>query len=200
MSYTPIPTRTEADLNSSADINQLMANIEYLKERLENYPLENLYPIGERYIQLPEPDGSFPAAKSPENKFGGEWVCIFDDEGVFFRTEWTDEPEEYYNSGSLVPYRVDGLSEDKMQRLYGNILNHGPGGFNRNFNSSNITQSGAIYMHTFSGDRYSSGSGDSVARGLRFESSLSPYSKTTADTDGRTEPKNRLMRIWERIA
>ena len=52
--YRNIPLRTGNDLNSSADINQLMQNIEYLKKAY------HIYPVGTgKYIQFAEEDGSW---------------------------------------------------------------------------------------------------------------------------------------------
>ena len=51
--YIIIPERTENDLNSSADINQLMQNIEYLKKAY------HIYPVGTgKYIQFTEEEVS----------------------------------------------------------------------------------------------------------------------------------------------
>ena len=199
MSYIPIPTRTENDLNSSADINQLMANIDYLKERLENYPLENLYTIGERYIQLPEPDGTFSSAKSPEFKFGGEWACIFDEEGVFFKTEG-HEPTQYYKADSagtptLTPYRnANGLAEDKIQYITGDLRIWGAAA-----GPSSSYGTGQVRFIQNTGNRYSSGVGGNAPL-FTISPIYSPYNKSTSNLDGRTEPTNRLMRIWERVA
>jgi len=199
MSYIPIPTRTENDLNSSADINQLMANIDYLKERLENYPLENLYTIGERYIQLPEPDGTFSSAKSPEFKFGGEWACIFDEEGVFFKTEG-HEPTQYYKADSagtptLTPYRnANGLAEDKIQYITGDLRIWGAAA-----GPSSSYGTGQVRFIQNTGNRYRSGVGGNAPL-FTISPIYSPYNKSTSNLDGRTEPTNRLMRIWERVA
>lgn len=63
------------------------------------------YPVGERYVQLPEADGTFSSVKSPDVKFGGAWNCIFDNEGVFFRTE----------GGNANEARSNGLQADQIK-------------------------------------------------------------------------------------
>jgi len=146
------------------------------------------YPVGERYIQYPEPDGTFDSNKSPETKFGGEWVCIFADEGTFFKTEG-HEPAQIYDNNVLVSYRVNGLSKDKSQRLYGHVSG--------NCNVWNPPH-GGVHLHSGS-NGISGGSGGSPAATIHFMSERSPSARTTTDTAGRTEPQNRLMKIWERI-
>lgn len=157
-------------------------------EQIEQHIIEKLYPIGERYIQLPEPDGTFSSAKSPEVKFGGEWVCIFDDEGVFFKTEGY-EPANFYKNNVLTSYRTNGLSEDKMQRLYGRI----------SFKAQPQWGREGVFASSYTyAERHESGK--SGGQMLIFNSTESQYARTTTDTAGRTEPTNRLMRIWERVA
>lgn len=56
-------------------------------EKIEKRVIDLLYPVGSRYIQFPEPDGTWNSAEAPGNKFGGLWVLKFATEGVFFRTE-----------------------------------------------------------------------------------------------------------------
>lgn len=161
-----------------------------------------LYPIGERYIQLPEPNGTFSDAKSPEVKFGGEWACIFDTEGAFFKTEG-HEPTQYYKNNVLTPYRdANGLAEDKVQIMSGTL---GRSSLNNCGWSRNTDYKGTGVFATPSGtDGTSSVHGLSSGNYLRvhptFNSRLSPNAKTTLNTNGRTEPVNRLMRIWERFA
>ena len=158
-----------------------------------------LYPVGERYIQLPEPDGTFSSAKSPEVKFGGEWACIFDEEGVFFKTEG-HEPTQYYKADSdgtptLTPYRNDnGLAEDKIQYITGDLRIWGAAA-----GPSSSYGTGQVKFIQNTGNRYSSGVGGNAPL-FTISPIYSPYNKSTSNLDGRTEPTNRLMRIWERVA
>lgn len=146
--------------------------------------LDIYYPIGERYIQLPEPDGTFSSAKSPEVKFGGEWVCVFDSEGVFFRTE-----------GAEGQTRVDGLSESQIQdhkhwaakvASVEDLLD-------------TVGQKHAVATYSYYGN-------DNEYRLGRISGNanvgLVGYIEGTgsANSGDFTEPRNRLLKIWERIA
>lgn len=90
-------------------------------DEVKQYVIDSLYPPGTgTYIQLSEPDGTWNEAEDPEVKFPGtDWVQIFDSEGIFFRTEWAEEPTQYYKNNVLTPYRTNGLAEDKVQRMTG---------------------------------------------------------------------------------
>lgn len=79
----PIPTRTDVNLNSAADVNALMTNCQALADAL--------HPVGETYTQYPSVASNdmataFPEAQEPASLYGGTWTEEFDDEAVFFRT------------------------------------------------------------------------------------------------------------------
>lgn len=74
MEYITIPERTPDDLKSNADINQLMNNIEFIKNR---YIFDFIYPINSKYIQLPDEDNVWSTEDEPGSKFGGSWELIY---------------------------------------------------------------------------------------------------------------------------
>jgi len=144
--------------------------------------------IGEKYIQLSNPDGTWNSDEAPENKFGGLWSLILANEGTFFKTEG-HEPAQIYDNNVLEAYRINGLSKAINQRITGSVTNNihmgavGAGALNQN------------HYHT---------AGDNRTSGFRwgtitFDNATSPSARTTTDTAGRTEPQNRLMRIWQKM-
>lgn len=179
MSYIAIPTRTEADLNSSADINQLMANIEYLKERIENYPLEVLYPVGARYIQFPEPDGSWNPAEAPGNKFGGIWVLRFATEGTFFRTEG------------------DPVGEGQNQKRTNGLQNFQLQGFTVTIQTSRYDTAGGQTGSRLAGNNQSNPWPSEAD--ITYQQIITNPAYGTLSIGKETRPINRLMRIYERI-
>ena len=194
MSYIEIPIRTENDLNASADINQLMENIRVLKDEAKSVITDMFYPAGKgKYIQLSEPDGTFDEDEEPEVKFGGTWVLIFDDEGTFFKTEG-HEPAQIYDSGELEDYRINGLRKDKSQLIYGSAMS-------RSIRGDVASLADGVFYWTVETGTSSVGTSTSgTALRFHFLSRLSPNARTTVDYEGRTEPQNRLMRIWKRVA
>jgi hypothetical protein len=93
MAYDPLPTRTSADLNAAADVNQLQANIQAV---IDDY----IMPVGSTYFQVPSANSNtletaFPEADEPGSIYGGTWSetwgdegspCDFAAEGIFFKT------------------------------------------------------------------------------------------------------------------
>ena len=154
-------------------------------EFLNNY---SVYPINSKYTQLSNPDGTWNPNDDPEVQFGGLWELLFANEGTFFKTEGY-EPENIYEAGSLIPYRDNnGLSKDKMQRMLG----HNAGG---RYTSVSSNWFGGIYYRLQSAV-YGAGS----SRAIQLWG-INPglITRATFSVDGRTEPANRLMRIWRRI-
>ena len=172
---SPILTLPQIPKNLDPEMRDYLTNLTKIlvKKQNEEYGtlekriIDRLYPIGERYVQFPEPDGTFDSNKSPEVKFGGEWVCIFNDEGVFFRTEGGNASESRGGTG-----------------IQGDVF--------KSHNHTGALPSGPIWFK-----RYNYGGG--------WPSELTPgdfnsrYTGSTGNAN-ETRPKNRLMRIWERIA
>lgn len=197
MSYIEIPTRTSSDVAAAADINQLQDNITYL--------YETYYPVGSFYIQFPnatsnDTDIAFPSSKAPAALFGGTWTKVFDTEGIFFRTEGNPK----LNNGTTVigsqnGNRVNGLQNDQMQRIYGELAH----------NKSNYIGrlavdyvSGALSAKSCT-DWFSKEGGGAftTANGIHvIDSTLSSNSRASSDTVGETRPINRLIRVWKRTA
>jgi len=154
-----------------------------------------LYPVNKgRYIQFPNDDGSWDVEEDPNIKFPDTlWETVFDEtgEGTFFKTEG-HEPTQMYDSGNLVPYRVNGLSKDKSQRMFGRLQAH-----YLVFDDWHI-RDGVFSAPWDSSLSQANSGGNSARRGIIFDSMYSSSARTTTDTAGRTEPQNRLMRIWLR--
>lgn len=178
-----IPQSLEPELR---DYLSNMAKILINKQKeeygtIEKRIIDRLYPVGERYVQFPEPDGSWSEAKSPEVKFGGEWVCIFANEGVFFRTE--GDP---YGEGQE-HQRTNGKQADQFQNHRVAWINYGYSG------------SASQYGHTKTDLSCAGGVQTNISAWVFANiAELSPNG--VPRTGKETRPINRLMKIWERIA
>jgi len=167
---------------------------------IKNY-IDQIYPINKgRYIQFPNDDGSWDVEEDPNIKFPDTlWETVFDDEGTFFRTEWgteNGEPVQIYDNDELKLYRIDGLSKSVNQRMTGDI---NMGDARSLILSTAGNWQGALTISSIYGpsSRPDGGAGAGYY-GIRFENNLSPSARTTTNTAGRTEPQNRLMKIWLR--
>jgi hypothetical protein len=192
--YT-IPTRTSKDLNSAADVNALMADIQYLYDNRYEIP----YPIGSTYEQLPDDSGTFDADEEPGALFGGTWAKQWDDEGVFFRTEGYTYSESDETGG-----RSSGVQRSQMQLLQGKADSYREytDGYNMLQNASGVFSSnnaGSANTTTIRWTRTTTGT--SLNRGeFIFSSAGSANARTSATTSGETRPTNRLIRKWKRMA
>jgi len=140
---------------------------------------KSLYPVGERFIQYPEDDGTFDVQFSPESKFGGSWVLIFANEGIIFQTEGYD------GEG-----RINGLMESQIQ---GFRLNIPVAGYDRGGASSgyHIASQGAWFGY----DAYQPISATPVS-GHQY---ITTGAHGAIKVGTRSCHRNRTFRIWERI-
>jgi len=135
--------------------------------------------IGEKYIQLSNPDGTWNSDEAPENKFGGLWSIAFPNEGIVFQTEGYD------GEG-----RTNGLMENQLQ------------GFRLNIPIGGYDTSGGQYGSNISGNPVW------YAYDAVQPISATPLSGHQYITDGlhgvikvgtRVAHENRLMRIWKKV-
>lgn len=187
--YT-IPTRTSKDLNSVADVNALMADIQYLYDNRYEIP----YPIGRTYEQLPDDSGTFDADEEPCALFGGTWKKQWDDEGVFFRTEGHTYSESDETGG-----RSSGVQRSQMQKITGRFdVRPRDGGA-----ADGITYAEGVFTKsTGSTSTYNMAGSATQTNQTKcdFDSSDSPNARASSTTSGETRPTNRLIRKWKRTA
>lgn len=185
MGYIVLPTRTSNDINSAADINQLMENCDWLKD--------NRYPVGSYYIQFPDANSNdsevaFPTSQSPANLFGGTWTRVWDNEGVFFRTEgdpYGEGQNHMRTNGKQLDTtqshrHVSGTMRiwDAITGLYGDIPN-------------------AVVNIRYPVARYT----DSLTSAdLDYTSGLVQETGGSPRTGYETRPLNRIIRVWKRTA
>jgi hypothetical protein len=91
------------------------------------YVQHTTYPIGSFYTQYPDADSSvlataFPDAYRPADLFGGTWVAQWDDEGIDFHTERTND--------TGLQTRTDGLQADQLQGFVIQLGTTSDGAFN----------------------------------------------------------------------
>lgn len=143
--------------------------------------IDAVYPVGCFYVQYPDAASNtdaiaFPTAYRPETLFGGTWVEQFNTEATFFRTGGTDGQT-----------RTNGLSADQFQGHrqdassvagFSNFASGASGG------SMAISTPGGVYQI------WSSQTGSPVSDGTNG----------TPRTGTKTEPINRLMKVWKRTA
>lgn len=138
--------------------------------------LDYLFPIGDIYVQYPVAESNveataFPTTYRPATKFGGTWSELYDDEDVFFRTKGTDGQA-----------RSNGLSLDQMQGHI-HLATVNPGG----------TPGAGSYIQktTVAG---------SNTNGVTIGNPSDDGTNGPPRTGTKTEPKNRLFKVWIRTA
>lgn len=164
--------------------------------------LNQTYPIGSQYTQYPtannnDPDVACPISESPAALYGGDWVLLQNGNiatggAMFFRTEG-GIADETNTRGATPPGMPSGLGSpglqySQMQRITGQF----PAGrtFGLNY--------GGAFSGTNFGGRVTSG-GQENSQG-NFNSANSPNARVSSTTTGETRSKNRIFRIWRRIA
>ena len=146
--------------------------------------IDIIYPIGSQYTMYAvaadnDSDVAFPVAERPATLYGGTWALLWDDAGVFFRTE----------GGSHTAGRTDGLQADQFQ-----------GHWHTNTNSE-ATPRFAHPIGVASGGV--DGWGRSTSNGtdrLQARAPVSDGTNGTPRTGAETRPSNRLFRIYRRTA
>lgn len=82
-----IPTRTSENINAAADVNGLMSNCQAIEDYINYDLLDANWPVGITYNQYTSSTGVFSDDDEPGELLGGTWTQLFEDEGIFFRTE-----------------------------------------------------------------------------------------------------------------
>jgi len=178
-----IPTRTDEDLNSAADINALMENIAYV--------LDMIHPVGSTYDQYPDELGAFADEERPQELWPDTtWSLIHNTEGVFFRTEGGDAAED----------RTAGLQDSAVERITGKLQVATSDSIQFLTDTTTITQEGALTIIASTSNKRSISNGSSTGKypmGMNFDSGDS-LTSNTSDTE--TRPINRVKRIWKRTS
>ena len=151
--------------------------------------IDTLYPIGSFYTQYPDADSNtlataFPDAYRPADMFGGTWVAQWDDEGIDFHTERTND--------TGLQARADGLQPDQMQGHWHNWIE-----------DDGTTQASKIETSAGAGtnvSRVTRGSGSNAGSDRWIGSPQSDGTNGTPRTGTITVERNRLVRIYKRTA
>ena len=157
--------------------NLLAGLADYVEQKVaeaKEEALKEAWPIGSVYTQYPGED-------DPATLLGGSWTRLFENEGVFFRTE-----------GGEASSFGSGVQNDQMQRIVGSYGNSRTGdGFEFNVSGAfSIGPSGAT----------NSREGSETGASFEFDSANSPNARASSTTDGETRPKNRTIRVWKKTA
>ncbi|ADK81600.1 hypothetical protein [Sediminispirochaeta smaragdinae] len=152
---------------------------------------QNSHPVGSQYTQYASSASNdlsvaFPTNESPAYLFGGTWEKLWDGEGIDFHTEG------YNGSG-----RTNGLMPDNLQ---GFITLNGVG-----TNTSGSNPKIFVYGYTTEDvpgkaeDINAAANVDTTIQG-KTSGPKSDGTNGTPRIGARTSDRNRLMRIWRRIA
>ena len=167
------------DKNST--LNPIYKDADNVQQAIEAIVLNRIYPIGSYYIQVSESNGSFYINKSPEKLFGGTWKILYNNEGIFLRTEGG-----YADEG-----RVGGIQSDAIQNIYGELSNI--------ICAWGIVRNGVLEITgenpTWPLAAGTPNIGTAQARTLKINTSY-----TIKTSNNETRGKNRKFRIHQRIA
>ena len=157
-----------------------------LQEAIESIVLNKIKPIGSVYYQISELNGSFDNNKSPEKLFGGTWQILHNNEGIFLRTE----------GGYANENRINGVQDYAIINIQGTL------GLMSWSSNGQPYQSGCFQIYVVNTEGIAT-----------IDSSSFPYPKwinTRAEinfnnlgipvSNNEIRVKNRLIRIWLRIA
>ncbi len=156
---------------------------------LRNEYLLNLsYPIGSFYVQFPDISNNylskaFPDAQKPANLFGGVWEEQWSTDAIFFRTEGGFSNENR---------ATNGIQDYAIRKIWGwtswtQANNYDPGEGNTGVfgNTKPISITG----------RADEGASDRTGVRNHFDSSAQSLS-----SDIEVRVKNRIIKVWKRIA
>lgn len=156
-----------------------------LQEQLKNLInslMNKIHPIGSYYIQLSKPDGTFDDTEAPSKLWEGTvWKLLYNTESIFLRTEGSLSEEG----------RSNGIQDYATKRLQGNF-------FGVETTAGDFGVGGITYITYRQGSAVSSKSNNSsvVPRSyVGIDSNL-----TSKSSENESRVKNRLIRIYKRIA
>lgn len=156
-----------------------------LQEQLKNLInslMNKIHPIGSYYIQLSKPDGTFDDTEAPSKLWEGTvWKLLYNTESIFLRTEGSLSEEG----------RSNGIQDYATKRLQGNFY-----GVETTIGDFGV--GGITYITYRQGSAVSSKSNNSsvVPRSyVGIDSNL-----TSKSSENESRVKNRLIRIYKRIA
>ena len=166
--------------------------------------VNSAWPIGSCYTQYPD-------TPAPADLFGGTWKLLFNNEGVFFRTEGGgasgfeggvqgDDNKSHThtastNSTGAHTHTLSGTAASAGEHTHpmqgkasANASGNRPRPATGNIEGSGmVTQSAGAHTHTISGTAASAGA--------------HAHTVTVAASGGsETRPKNRTIRVWQRTA
>ena len=162
----------------------LTKNITINGKELRTYLLDIAYPIGSFYVQFPDVSHNqvsqaFPNDISPQTLFGGVWELMWERDDVFFRTEG-------YNSNT--DRDLSGIQPDAMIYLQGSTS-----WIQTNYGYDGQGSTGVFTVLT-AGVNTDQGNGSSTGSRNFFELSAG------IQTGSEVRVRNRIFRIWKRIA
>ena len=164
-------------------------DVDLLNKTLYQELVDFKYPVDSFYVQYadvrenfnPQKEVLFPEDKSPEKLFGGKWKDNFQDQGIFFRTGGKlSQEKRYYGLQEWAVKNMDGWTS-WAQAHYTKPDQDLAGVFTKS-----ITITGQC----------DDGAGDTRGVSNLFDSSRAPVNSSV----GETRVKNRLIKVWRRIA
>jgi len=152
-------------------------------------------PVSGYYTQYPISGqaalaGMFPAAEAPAALFGGTWSLQYDTEEVFFRTPGVGGAlgaRRGQSWGGSWVAGVAGIEPDAIRNIQGHAFR---------MDGTNLSPNGPFAMVSLAGASTGRLSGGSASNSNSIDFSAS----RTVPTDTANRPRNRLIRIWKRLA
>ena len=191
--------------NCTDSNNQVMFKDVYINDmiidniKFNDYIFNISYPIGSTYVQFPvlsnaqvktsvdlnnEDKTAFPLIERPEILFGGKWKELFNTESVYFRTQGLASDENRDNKG---------IQYWSLKRLTGKT-----NWIQTDYSGKGLGAEG-VFKSELSSGNIGTDENTGWAPGVRnlFDTSLI-LSENSSEKEVRV--KNRLFKIWQRIA
>jgi hypothetical protein len=163
-------------------------DVELLNKTLYTELVQFRYPVGAFYVQYsdinenydPQSERLFPASTAPAQLFGGKWEDQWPNEGIFFRTGGTLAQEN----------RSLGLQEWGLKNMYG-----WTSWAQSNYDGIGNALAGVFVEYQQKSGKSDAGYGDDNGGSNKFDSQ-----KMALSSLGETRVKNRLIKVWRRVA
>ncbi len=163
-------------------------DVELLNKTLYTELVQFRYPVGAFYVQYSDINENydsqserlFPASTSPAQLFGGKWDDQWANEGIFFRTGGTLSQEN----------RLLGLQEWGLKNMYG-----WTSWAQSNYGGVGNALAGVFVEYQQKGGSTDDGYGNDNGGSNKFDSQ-----KMALSSLGETRVKNRLIKVWRRVA